>query len=75
MTSFSLSNTISQVIKREKEFILITQITCPLAISSGASAVGVGSVINKLDNLVGMIAVIRGLKESLKKTIITEKIS
>ena len=53
----------------------LSQITCPLAISSGASAVGVGSVINKLDNLVGMIAVIRGLKESLKKTIITEKIS
>ena len=53
----------------------LSQITCPLAISSGASAVGVGSVVNKLDNLVGMIAVIRGLKESLKKTIITEKIS
>ena len=53
----------------------LSQITCPLAISSGASAVGVGSVINKLDNLVGMIAVIRGLKESLKKTIITQKIS
>ena len=53
----------------------LSQITCPLAISSGASAVGVGSVVNKLDNLVGMIAVIRGLKESLKKTIITQKIS
>ena len=53
----------------------LSQITCPLAISSGASAVGVGSVINKLDNLVGMIAGIRGLKESLVNALNTQKIS
>ena len=53
----------------------LSQITCPLAISCGASAVGVGSIINKLDDLISMIAVIRGLKESLKNTIIREKIS
>ena len=53
----------------------LSEITCPLAISSGASAVGVGSVVNKLDDLVSMIAVIRGLKESLKNSIIREKIS
>ena len=53
----------------------LSQITCPLAISSGASAVGVGSVINKLDNLLGMIAAVRGLKESLDKSIISQKIS
>ncbi len=53
----------------------LSQVTCPMAISCGASAVGVGSVVNKLDNLVSMIAVVRGLKESLKKTIISEKIS
>tara|TARA_B100000212_G_C27377903_1_gene535538 strand:- start:701 stop:1477 length:777 start_codon:yes stop_codon:yes gene_type:complete len=53
----------------------LSQITCPLAISAGASAVGVGSVINKLDNLVGMIAVIRGLKESLDKSVKIQKIS
>ena len=52
----------------------LSQITCPLAISCGASAVGVGSVINKIDNLVGMIAVVRGLKESLDKTLFTQKI-
>ena len=46
-----------------------------LAISSGASAVGVGSVVNKLDDLISMIAVVRGLKESLKNSIIGEKIS
>ena len=53
----------------------LSSVTCPMAISCGASAVGVGSVVNKLDNLVSMIAVVRGLKESLKKTIISEKIS
>ena len=53
----------------------LSHITCPLAISSGASAVGVGSIINKLDNLVGMIAGIRGLKESLENSLNTQKIS
>ena len=53
----------------------LSKVTCPLAISSGASAVGVGSVINKLDNLIGMIAVIRGLKESLEIPVNTQKIS
>ena len=53
----------------------LSQVTCPLAISCGASAVGVGSVVNKLDDLISMIAVVRGLKESLKNSIIGEKIS
>ncbi len=53
----------------------LSQVTCPLAISCGASAVGVGSVVNKLDDLISMIAVVRGLKESLKNSIIREKIS
>ena len=53
----------------------LSQITCPLAISVGASAVGVGSVVNKLDNLISMIAIIKGLKESLNNSLIKEKIS
>ena len=53
----------------------LSQVTCPLAIASGASAVGVGSVVNKLDDLISMIAVVRGLKESLKNSIIGKKIS
>ena len=53
----------------------LSEVTCPLAISCGASAVGVGSVVNKLDDLISMIAIIRGLKESLKNSIIKEKIS
>ena len=53
----------------------LTEVTCPLAISCGASAVGVGSVVNKLDDLVSMIAAVRALKESLKNSMIKEKIS
>ena len=53
----------------------LSQVTCPLAISCGASAVGVGSAVNKLDDLISMIAVVRGLKESLKNSINREKIS
>tara|TARA_Y100000589_G_scaffold279153_1_gene274989 strand:- start:1405 stop:2181 length:777 start_codon:yes stop_codon:yes gene_type:complete len=52
----------------------LSQITAPLAISCGASAVGVGSVINKLDDLVAMVAEVRGLKESLTGTLINQKI-
>ena len=52
----------------------LSQVTAPLAISCGASALGVGSVINKLDNLVAMVAEVRGLKESLTKALIEEKI-
>ncbi len=53
----------------------LSEVTCPLALSCGASAVGVGSVVNKLNDLISMIAVIRGLKESLNNSIIKEKIS
>ena len=53
----------------------LSEVTCPLALSCGASAVGVGSVVNKLDDLVSMIAAVRGLKESLKSSLIKEKIS
>ena len=53
----------------------LSEVTSPLAISCGASAVGVGSVINKLDDLISMIAVVRGLKESLRNSMISEKIS
>ena len=52
----------------------LSEITCPLAIASGASAVGVGSVVNKLNNLIAMIAAVRALKESLDKSLIKHKI-
>ena len=52
----------------------LSQITCPLALASGASAVGVGSAINKLDNELAMISVVRAIKESLENSLINEKI-
>ncbi len=53
----------------------LSEVSCPLAVTCGASAVGVGSVVNKLEDTLSMIAVVRGLKESLEKSIIEEKIS
>ena len=51
----------------------LSQVTAPLAISCGASAIGVGSVVNKLDDLVSMIAVVRGIKEKLENPLIKKK--
>ena len=43
----------------------ITTTTAPLAIASGASAIGVGSCINKLNSPIAMVAVVKSLVESL----------
>jgi Protein of unknown function (DUF561) len=43
----------------------LSSVTAPLAIAAGASGVGVGSAVNKLDNEVAMIAVVRSLVEAL----------
>ena len=53
----------------------LSEVTSPLAISCGASAVGVGSAVNKLEDLISMIAVFRCLKGSLKNSMIKEKTS
>ena len=39
-----------------------------MAMAAGAAGVGVGSAVNKLDNLLAMVAVVRQLSESLKNT-------
>ncbi len=43
----------------------ISDVTAPMAIAAGASGIGVGSAINKLDNEVSMIAAVRSLVEAL----------
>lgn len=43
----------------------LSDVTAPMAIISGASGIGVGSAINKLNDRVAMIAVVRSLVESL----------
>lgn len=43
----------------------ITTTTAPLAFASGASAVGVGSCVNKLNSTIAMVAVVKSLVESV----------
>jgi thiamine monophosphate synthase len=44
----------------------LSSVTVPMAIAVGASGVGVGSAINKLDNEVAAIAAVRSLVEALQ---------
>jgi len=37
----------------------------PMAIAAGASGVGVGSAVNRLNDELAMVAVVRGLREAL----------
>lgn len=43
----------------------LSSVTAPLAIATGASGIGVGSAINRLNSEVAMIAAVRSLVESL----------
>jgi hypothetical protein len=43
----------------------LSAVTLPLAIAAGACGVGVGSAVNRLDDELAMVAVVRGLREAL----------
>uniref|UniRef100_A0A2P2JCQ3 Uncharacterized protein ycf23 n=1 Tax=Rhizophora mucronata TaxID=61149 RepID=A0A2P2JCQ3_RHIMU len=43
----------------------LSAVTAPMAITAGAAGVGVGSAVNKLDNVVAMIAEVRNIADSL----------
>jgi hypothetical protein len=43
----------------------LSSVTLPMAIASGAAGVGVGSAVNKLNDELAMVAVVRGLREAL----------
>lgn len=45
----------------------ITTTTAPLAFASGASAIGVGSCVNKLNSTIAMVAVVKSLVESVSR--------
>ncbi|MBN8561794.1 DUF561 domain-containing protein [Leptolyngbya boryana CZ1] len=45
----------------------LSSVTAPLAIAAGASGIGVGSAIHKLNDELAMIAVVRSLVESLTR--------
>ncbi|MEM8807336.1 MAG: DUF561 domain-containing protein [Cyanobacteria bacterium P01_G01_bin.38] len=44
----------------------LSDVTAPLAIAAGAAGIGVGSAVNKLNDKVAMVAVVRSLAEALK---------
>lgn len=44
----------------------LSNVTAPMAIAAGASGIGVGSAINRLNDEVAMVAVVRSLVEALK---------
>ena len=44
----------------------LSDVTAPMAIAAGAAGVGVGSAVNKLDNPLAMVAVVRKLAEGLQ---------
>ncbi len=43
----------------------LSDVTAPLAIAAGAAGIGVGSAVNKLDNELAMVAVVRSLVAAL----------
>ena len=47
----------------------LSSVTVPMAIASGAAGVGVGSAVNKLNDQLAMVAVVRGLREALGTTV------
>jgi thiamine monophosphate synthase len=43
----------------------LSAVTLPLAFAAGATGVGVGSAVNRLDDELAMLAVVRGLREAI----------
>jgi thiamine monophosphate synthase len=46
----------------------LSDVTAPLALAAGAKGVGIGSAVNKLDNQVAMLAVVRSITQSMATT-------
>ena len=49
----------------------LSAVTVPMAIAAGAAGVGVGSAVNRLNDELAMVAVVRGLREALGSAITT----
>ena len=67
----SISNTIELVRNTSIPVMTasgITTTTAPLAMAAGASAIGVGSCVNKLNSTIAMIAVVKSLVECVSRT-------
>lgn len=74
----SISNTIELVRNTSIPVMTasgITTTTAPMAFASGASAIGVGSCINKLNSTIAMVAVVKSLVESVSRVSSREKVN
>jgi thiamine monophosphate synthase len=49
----------------------LSSVTAPLAIAAGASGIGVGSAVNRLNSELAMIAVVRNLVEALQANVMS----
>ena len=49
----------------------LSAVTLPMAIAAGAAGVGVGSAVNRLDDELAMVAVVRGLREALGHAVVS----
>jgi hypothetical protein len=47
----------------------LSAVTVPMAIAAGAAGVGVGSAVNRLNDELAMVAVVRGLREALGSSV------
>ena len=47
----------------------LSSVTLPMAIAAGAAGVGVGSAVNRLDDELAMVAVVRGLRAALNSAV------
>lgn len=66
----SISNTIELVRNTSIPVMTasgITTTTAPIAFAAGASAIGVGSCVNKLNSTIAMVAVVKSLVDSVSK--------
>ena len=50
----------------------LSAVTLPMAIAAGATGVGVGSAVNRLEDELAMIAVVRGLREALNSAVVAK---
>ena len=49
----------------------LSAVTLPMAIAAGAAGVGVGSAVNRLNDELAMVAVVRGLREALSSAVVS----
>jgi len=49
----------------------LSAVTLPMAIAAGAAGVGVGSAVNRLQDELAMVAVVRGLRDALASAVAT----